>query len=140
MTNFTKSMMVAVAALAVAGTASAQTLRADIPYAFRVGEKLMQPGVYEISALMKNVPVYRFMNINLRDSAVAPANVAHDPARAWKADSKPRVAFECGASECSVSEVWDGQPGSYAHRFPSARSRSESTRIAVIVAEPVRGE
>ncbi len=140
MTNFTKSIMVAAAALVVAGAASAQSMRADIPFAFHVGNKLMQPGVYEISAFTKNVPTYRFMNINLRESAVTPTNLAHDPAKDWKADSKPRIVFACGASGCSISDLWDGQPGSFAHEFPGAKSRHEATRMAVIVAEPIRGE
>ena len=45
MKNFTMNMTLAVAALTLAaGTASAQTVKAEIPFAFRVGGQIMQPG------------------------------------------------------------------------------------------------
>jgi hypothetical protein len=140
MTNFTKSIMVAAAALTLAGAASAQGLKANIPFAFRVGDKLMQPGAYQITTVGTTIQSYRLFNISARDAALTLPNVSHDPAREWKADGKPRLAFECGTSECSLSELWDGVSANPAHRFPTSRSRKESMRVAVVVAEPIRAE
>src|SRR5271169_4577719 len=52
MTNFTMKMMVAAATVVVAaGTASAQNLKADIPFTFRAGGKVMAAGTYRVSRI-----------------------------------------------------------------------------------------
>src|SRR5579872_3601198 len=49
MTNFKTRMIVAAATvLAAAGTASAQTLKVEIPFPFRVGSKVMAAGTYSV--------------------------------------------------------------------------------------------
>ena len=49
MKSSTIRTMIAAAALAVAaGTASAQTYKAEIPVSFRAADKLMLPGSYEV--------------------------------------------------------------------------------------------
>jgi hypothetical protein len=140
MTNFTKSIMVAAAALTLAGAASAQELKADIPFAFQVGKKLMQPGSYVVSRLSTGIPMYRLLNTGIREAAVSLPSSAHDPAKEWKADGKPRLAFACGGSQCTLSELWDGEAGTPSHLFPISKSRNESMRTAVIVAEPLKAE
>ena len=50
MKSLTTNCMIAVAALAAAaGSASAQVLKAEIPFTFRAGKALMPPGSYELN-------------------------------------------------------------------------------------------
>jgi hypothetical protein len=141
MTNVTKSIMVAAAALTLAGVASAQGLKADIPFAFQVGNKLMQPGSYVINRVSSSgVEMFRLWNPTVHEAAITVASAAHDPAKEWKADGKARVVFACGASRCALSELWDGEDGTPAHQFPISKSRNETMRTAVIVAEPLKAD
>ena len=49
MNTNTMKMMIAAAALVVAaGSASAQTFKAEVPVAFQVGNKTMAPGSYDV--------------------------------------------------------------------------------------------
>jgi hypothetical protein len=49
MTSFRKNTwMVAATLVVAAGTASAQTLTAEIPFAFRTGSAMMAPGTYTV--------------------------------------------------------------------------------------------
>ncbi len=140
MTNFTKSIMVATAALTLAGVASAEGLKANIPFAFHVGNKLMQPGVYRITTVGTTIRNYRLLNVNMRDAALTQPGYSKDPAKAWKADGKARLAFECGTSGCVLSELWDGESGNSSQKFRISKSHNESMRVAIVVAEPVRAE
>src|SRR5258708_35623931 len=55
MTNFTTRMMIAAATLVVAaGGASAQTLKAEIPFTFRAGGVVMEAGKYTVVANHKS--------------------------------------------------------------------------------------
>ncbi len=140
MTNITKSLMVAAAALTLAGVASAQTLKAEIPFAFTVTGKLMQPGTYEVSRLNTGARTIRLLNMAVRESALAVPNVAHDPAKEWKADGKARLAFECGSTQCALSQMWNGDSSSPAQSFRTPRSHRESMHVAVIIARPIKAD
>ncbi len=142
MTKLTNKLMIAVAALAVAGVASAQTLKADIPFGFRVGEKVMAPGHYLVDLRTGNgVEVFRVYNDSEHDAALAMPNIKHDPAKEWRADGKSRLAFECVDSACALSEIWTGAGYTNAYKFGHRKAHDDGTkRVAVIVAEPVKSE
>ncbi len=137
--NFTKSIIFAAAAFTLAGAASAEGLKAEIPFAFQVGNKLMQPGTYEVHRVNTNaMTIFRLSNTATGEPALAAPGVAHDAAREWKADGKPRLAFECGTSRCSLSELWDGDASNPAQRFRTPKSHTEAMRTAIVVAAPMR--
>src|SRR5690348_9656660 len=63
MTNLSNRMMIAAAAIAVAaGVASAQSMTAEIPFAFRAGEKMMPAGTYRVTNVNQqtSTPTLRF--------------------------------------------------------------------------------
>lgn len=141
MTKFNKTLMLAAAALTLAGAASAQTLKADIPFAFQAGDKVLQPGTYVVTRhSTAGIPTFRFTNLDDREAAVAMPYGSHDADKTWRADGKARLAFVCGANRCSISDLWDGDINSAAVGFPSPKARKESMRTAVIFAEPVRAD
>ncbi len=143
MTNFVKTTMLAAVALIGTGVASAQTqLKAEIPFAFRAGNKTMQPGTYLIgqaSGLGGN-RLIRFLNSNLRESAIFLPQAPHDVDKAWRADGRARLAFTCGSDHCDLSGLWVGDPSAPAYRFAAPRSRDESVHVAIIMAQPVKAE
>src|SRR5207247_7890233 len=86
MTTFTTRMMIAAATVVVAaGVASAQTLKAEIPFTFRAGNKLMAPGTYRVSSLnhMSGIPIFRIANDNARAAIIVIPYVAADARKSW---------------------------------------------------------
>ncbi len=141
MKKFMKHIAVATAALALAGIASAETLKVDVPFAFNIGKKLMQPGTYLVSVIStSNHDTYKLTNLEQRESAVATAFVAQDPAKEWRADGRPRVAFYCDDSGCTLAQLWNGVTGAPAQRFQFRKSRGESLPLAVIIAHTGKTE
>ncbi len=134
MKNLTSKMMMAVATLALAGAASAQTLKADIPFAFQVGSKVMAPGSYLVSRNAGDgIEIFRLYNVGDKNSALSIPDVKHDPAKDWNADGKPRLAFECG-SRCFLAEIYPGA-SSVSYKISHPKPRGEETRMAVVVAQ-----
>jgi hypothetical protein len=141
MTYLLKNLVVAAAAMALAGIASAQTVKADVPFAFNVGTKLMQPGTYLVSVLNSSGhDIYKLTNTEQRESVMAGVFVAHDPAKEWRADGRPRLAFECGESECTLAEFWNGVSGAPSYRFHLPKPRGESFHLAIIVGHMAKTE
>jgi hypothetical protein len=139
-TNFTRTLMLA-AALGVAGIASAQTmLKADIPFAFRVGEKTMAPGTYLVSNVAGATDaLYKLYNRDEKEGVVVMSAGRHDVARAWKNDELPRLAFACGETRCSLVEIWNGHSRESA-TFRPAKAHGENIRTAVVTARPVKAD
>ncbi len=141
MTNLTKNILVAAAVLVVAGVASAQTVTADIPFAFRAGEKLMAPGTYQVSTVSaaSGIAVFKLYNTDERAGVLAVPPVKNDPAKAWKADGKPRLVFLCGGSRCALAEIWRGGTETISYKFNLPKYHEE-LRAEVIVGRPVKSE
>ncbi len=139
MTNLTNKIMMAVAALALAGVASAQSLRADIPFAFQVGDKLMAPGPYLVYVNNSSgTELFRLYNVEEKQGALTLADFKQDPAKEWKADGKPRLAFEC-ASRCALSEIWTGSGSQISYRMHTPKTHEE-VRVAVVIAQPAKAD
>jgi hypothetical protein len=142
MTNFTKNLMAAAAALVVsAGMVSAQTviMKADVPFAFQVNGKVMPAGTYYVANHSKtSVPVFSLQNYQGQSAMTAPP-VPQDAAKAWRADQQPRLAFECGDSGCALSQVWTGGAAP-AYKLSRPKTMGLNTHIAVVVMRPDKGD
>jgi hypothetical protein len=116
-------------------------MKADIPFAFNAGNKLMQPGTYTIDAVLQNgTVIYRFINVEQRQSVLAMAQAAHDPAKEWRADANPRVTFECSTSRCALAELWSGAGNPNAYRFYVPKTHDGEVHAEVIVAHTVKAD
>ncbi len=141
MTRFAKTTLAAAGMLMITGLASAQTrLRAEVPFAFRAGEKMMQPGTYFIDRVEGPAgnSLYRVLNTDLRESAVIMARAAYDPKKEWEADGLARLAFSCVADHCALSSLWEGQSRP-AYRFGIPKAHDE-VRMTYVVAQPVKAD
>lgn len=142
MTNFTTRMMIAAATLVVAaGSASAQVLTAEIPFAFRAGSAMLAAGTYELNAVKKEgVPIYRIWNVKEHRYVLLTAGATGDPKKSWAANGEPVLSFECGAHTCALAAIWSG-PTAPTYVFPHQKpGKDEPTRTAVVVMRPANGE
>jgi hypothetical protein len=142
MTNFTTRMMIAAATLVVAaGSASAQVLKADIPFTFRAGGVVMAAGTYQVSSTSRNgQPVFQIWSNQEHRSIMVLANASRDPQKAWVASGTPVLSFECGVSHCALSALWAGS-STQAYTFPRPKlGRDEPTHTALVVMRAGKGE
>jgi len=135
MKSFTTRTMIAVAALAVAaGTASAQTYKAEIPMAFHAGNKAMTAGSYDVRVVVgqSGSEVIQLRNANTKAAAVlVPFHGDYAP-KTWVADGNPRLSFECVDGACSLRKLWNGRDAAV-YQLPARKLRpAEVERIAVI--------
>ena len=126
------NITLAVAALAVAaGTASAQTMKAEIPFAFRVGNRVMQPGEYRITMTNGSTPILNLLNIERHQAVLLSTAYLNDVPKQWAAEGLAKLAFLCGEGPCTVSQVWTGT--GYALSFKTPRGKNGEPHIAEIV-------
>jgi hypothetical protein len=142
MKKLTTRFMIAAAALVVgAGAASAQTLNAQIPFAFRVGNRVMAPGTYQVDKLelQSSGPIFRILDMHSRQSAIVLPQAQVDPQKGW-ADGRPKLVFACIGSRCALAELWAGSE-SYAYTFSHPkRGKDEEAYLRAIPMQPGKGE
>ena len=140
MKRTTSRLMIAAAVLAVASSAaSAQTMKADVPFAFRVGNQMYAAGTYHFSVtnaervvLVRNADTGRggMQFVTGRDS----------PDARWQSANQPTVAFECGLGRCQLTRIWSGY-GQAALSLPHSRLRpNEVVSIRTIRLAPLNGD
>jgi hypothetical protein len=140
MTTWISKTMLAAATLVFAGAASAQTLTAEIPFAFRANGALLSPGAYRFVAnsTAAGRTIYQVRNVDTRQTVLAPTYSASDPEKSVAADRKPKIIFRC-AGECSLSGLWaaDDQPELL---FRVKNPKHEEMHVQLITAEPAKAE
>jgi hypothetical protein len=123
MKTTTMRTMIAAAALVVAaGSASAQTYKADVPVAFQVGSKVMAAGSYSVrlidNSVGKTVIVY---NRATNTSAALVSSVKTDTPKSWLAAGNPVITFDCVDSVCRLGKLWTGSD-SFAYRLSTPKA------------------
>jgi hypothetical protein len=132
----TKLTIAAATLMVVAGAAWTQTqstLKAVIPFEFRAGGKVMAPGTYQVNVSRTGSgPIYQLSNVHARSSILLLPQAPVDPAKAWKAEGNPKLAFACTGGSCALAEIWDGSGESaYTFRRPN-RGGDEEASLRVI--------
>ena len=141
MTNFTKNLMIAAAALVLsASVVSAQTvLTADIPFAFQISGKVLPAGTYRVANTSNSgLPIFLLRNSEGQSAVVMPV-AANDPAKAWKSDRNPRLAFSCGSERCILLDLWTGGDAP-AYRMSNSKTVDLNSHIAVVVMRPDKAD
>jgi hypothetical protein len=107
MKTLTTNLMIAAVALAVAaGTASAQTMKADIPFAFQTGRKAMPAGTYRIS-MDASKGIVSLLSGDRTSDVLLLATYRIGETKM----SGPKLVFSCVAGSCSLTQAWSGEPG-----------------------------
>jgi hypothetical protein len=143
MTNFMTRMTIAAATLVVAaGSASAQYLKAEIPFAFRASGVVMEAGTYQVKTETGNtgIPMFHIRSAAGGRSVLLIGAAPRDPQKEWAAAGQPVLSFECGIGRCALAEVWTGSGrSSYAVPRPKL-GRDEPVHTAVVVMRPSKGD
>ena len=131
-TNTLRTMLAAAALVVAAGTASAQTFKAEVPIAFTVGNKTMAPGSYDVRLDSRSgTQMVVVRNSSTHTSAVLASPVRADASKAWVAAGNPMIAFECAGGSCRLSKLWTGSGSSELH-FQTPKSHGETVTLALI--------
>jgi hypothetical protein len=136
MKSTTMNLMLATTALLVASTvASAGDLSANIPFAFRVGGKVLAPGNYYVKDLSGETG-FQLRNRTTGDSALLGKGVLQDPRNDWKKSENGVLQFNCGDHGCALRQVWTNS-SYYAHAYQGPKDEhSISTKVMVIRLTP----
>jgi hypothetical protein len=132
MTRLTTKLMIAAAALVAAGAASAQTMKADIPFAFRAGGKVMAAGTYQVDFLRVGEAVAIRSRHN---GAVVAMPITHKDG----VESTPKLVLACGRGTCSLSQIWHGSGTGLVFSTPKSDPREQAS-LAVIPLRPAAAE
>ena len=125
MKQLTINLMAAAAVALAAGSASAQSLKADIPFTFHASGAVMTPGTYNV--LRSGGSKYVILrNVDTKQSVIAVYDMT-DPSKELKARGKPGIQFECSGARCSLREIWTAS-GSPAYGFRVPKSDSDGDR------------
>jgi hypothetical protein len=134
MKNFTTTLIIAAAALVTAGAASAQVLKADIPFEFQAGGKVMAAGTYQVYLRVVGGTVI-LKNAN-RNAAITAMPSSHIEG----AEQGAKLVFRCVHGSCSLAQVWPGDSGP-GLTFPTPKlDRNEVASTAVIHLRPNAAE
>lgn len=108
MKRLTTQILFAAAALtAVAVSAPAQTMKAEVPFRFHAGEYAMAPGAYEVKVMASP----RAVVLRSPDTGkTVMVLMAHDRLIPpdWKSNGHARLRFDCGGPRCVLRDVWTG--------------------------------
>jgi hypothetical protein len=128
--------MAAAAMLASAGLVSAQSMKAEIPFAFVAGGARLQPGTYRVQ--VANSPDHKMVqihNVDDRHSILAlPQSVS---SASHPGASDVVIAFACTEGRCELASVRG--IGDMVYNFPRSKS-DRATRIAEVVLRPDRAD
>jgi hypothetical protein len=131
MTNYTKNMMIAAAALMVAaGVAGAQTIQAEIPFGFRAAGTVLPAGSYRVRTNYQsggNLAV-TLSNQDTHQSVIT-MPYAHDLQQSG--DAPASLTFECTGTACALVRMAPGSGQTYSFWKPKTGKDGE-TRLAVI--------
>jgi hypothetical protein len=139
MNSLTNALKMAAVTLTVAaGCASAQDLKAEIPFMFKAGGAVLPAGSYKVinHGGMKYIQLRN--EDTLRSILLVPA-AAGDPSKAWQSEGNPKLGFVCSDGRCVLNQLWDGQGPTYQFHTPGF-SKDMKTQVAVIVMHRGSGE
>src|SRR5262249_48064492 len=125
-------MTAAGALMLAAGGASAQTLmKAEIPFAFQVGNAKMAPRTYDVTVnrLSSGTPVIQLDNHLAKGHAIAVANPGHDTRNL---DSNGVLTFACALNSCYLRSVTNPETGKTLRVSPPKRTADDMASAKMI--------
>jgi len=135
MKSSTMRLMIAAAALAVAaGSAFAQTYKAEIPVTFRANGTLMLPGSYEVNVSrgFSGITLVTVNNLDEHKRIFVKPTPGNDAPKAWKTAGKPVIGFECVEGRCVLRSLWNGSDVA-TYRFPGSITPRSDSRASLMV-------
>jgi hypothetical protein len=137
MTSYTKTLMLAAAACALAaGNAAAQTYHAEIPFSFRAGQTMLAAGSYDVRIQGGVNKMLLLRNVDTKKAIlVTPKSITGE----WKGAAVPNLRFAC-ASRCSLESMWvGGYEGAYTFHMPRVEA-NETARVTTVGLTLAKGD
>jgi len=128
--------------VAAASAASAQNMTVQIPFEFRVGNRVMAPGTYQVGLArsMSSIPLFLVQSRHSGSQAVLLPQAKIDPLRAWAAEGSPKLEFACVGGSCALAQLWGGAgTDAYKFRLPKL-GKDEDVHLTVIPMQRDKGE
>jgi len=140
MKQLTINLVAAAVVALAAGNASAQSLKAEIPFTFQAAGVVMTPGTYEVIHASNTSSRHVVLRNADTKKAVLAMYMPTDPAKELKAQGKPGIQFECVATRCALREIWTAN-GSPAYGFNTPKPGSDGpSRMALIPLTTVKAD
>ncbi|MGO9262849.1 MAG: hypothetical protein ACLQU1_42205 [Bryobacteraceae bacterium] len=142
MKTLTMRSTIAVTALVVAaGSASAQTYKADIPMSFLAGNTPMAAGSYDFQVVTRsghaNILVYK---ADGSATAMLLPFQGSDAPKAWQKERNPKISFNCLGRTCTLGLLWNGRDV-FVYEFPARKlPPAEAERLAVVTVGLTRAD
>ena len=127
MKNLTNMMIAAAALVVTAGMAKAQAIKAEVPFSFHVGGKLMPAGEYSVNS--QSGPSDRVFNLVNADAHSSVFTLPYQIDANKGGDAK--LVFECSGANCALVKMSAGTGLTYGFSHPKW-AKGEDTRVAVI--------
>jgi hypothetical protein len=129
MKNFTTKLMIAAAVMAVAtGAASAQTMKADVPFAFRTVNGTMAAGAYTVSINRESGIVRIYTADGTKSTFLLPVSRI-----GTGKESEAKLVFSCGTSHCALVQVWSGfDSPAYQFHSPKPDRNDDATQASLV--------
>jgi hypothetical protein len=141
MKRLTNCMTTAAAVLMItAGAASAQSLlKAEVPFAFSVGGKVMEPGTIRVGLLGGNTGTRPVVvdNYDARRKYIVLPKSTGDAPKNWVASGTPTLGFDCSTGACVLAKVWTGHGEAYT--FYGPKTKAGEMLLTEIAMTPDRG-
>jgi hypothetical protein len=134
MKTLTMNTMIAVAALTVAaGSAAAQSYKAEIPMSFRAQGAVMAPGAYEFHVVSTSGQTLVSMRSVANKSGMTLLSFpGSDVPKAWQAAGRAVVSFVCYGRTCSLRSLWDGRGASTIELPVRKLPAAEAERASIV--------
>ena len=130
MKNLTKKMTIAAAALMVAaGVAGAQTIKAEVPFGFRVAGSVMPAGSYRVNA--SSTTGGTMFTLTNQDTHRSILTLPYANNTQKRGEAATSLTFECSGEDCALVGVAPGSGQDYQIWKPRLE-KGEDTRLAVI--------
>ena len=131
MKSLTNKLMIAAAAMAaVAGAASAQSMKAEVPFSFQVAGVVMPAGTYNVttSSRATSIPMFRLLNTETHRPVLVMPSGSHEDARQY---TDAKLVFSCGTGTCALAQIWTGSGSGAYDLHTSKAGRTEAALIAI---------
>jgi len=121
-------MTAALAAFAVG--ASAESLKAEIPFTFRAANTVLPAGSYQVNVDNGSTVVIRVLNTDTKEGVITAPRYRRDVPGGAVGGAK--LFFACTESNCVLTTLWNGSDGSAMVVGSPAKARKERTEARVV--------
>lgn len=134
MKSLTTRIMIVAAALVTAGAASAQGMRANVPFAFHAGNTVLAAGAYQVD--------FRGLGgaVTIRDATHNTVVMAMPVTHIDRKGESAKLVFTCAHDACSLVQAWSGNSGSGLQFKAPKSDPAEETSLTVVRLNPGAAE